>query len=112
MVLPHKKLGNEQIIKIPEEFFGDYLRGYFDGDGSIGSYKNNVINFQITSKTNTILLFFKNKLNIGNVRPRKTCFDWVVRSRKDISKLYQLMYKTNDICLERKRKIFEKIING
>ena len=57
---------------IPEDYWGDYLRGYFDGDGSIWlskDLKSPVYSGSIVSASEQFLIDIQKRLNFGSVRP-------------------------------------------
>ncbi len=112
-----------KLPKVPDEYFGDFLRGYFDGDGNVvscyfrkkGRVKSSrVFSVRFTSGSMAILsgiqvhlmdssctgsLFFSGhawRLNYG---------------RQDSGRIYHLMYRNvvrhNLLYLERKYKIFQ-----
>jgi intein/homing endonuclease len=47
---------NDMIFPdIPKEYLADFIRGYFDGDGSIMLLKNNKVNCAFTSSSKIFL---------------------------------------------------------
>lgn len=69
----HDKTFNLKIdFDIPEDFWGDYLRGYFDGDGSIWvankKYSTPVYAGSIVGASKEILDNICDRLKFGNVR--------------------------------------------
>jgi intein-encoded DNA endonuclease-like protein len=98
------------LQQVPEKFIRHFIRGYFDGDGSIYYCKSkkkfiadfvggkNFINglkkqlqtFEINSN-----VYDRGKINMLRVEPRK-----------DFQNLYQLMYDNSSIFLKRKREKF------
>lgn len=59
-------------FEIPDKFWGDYLRGYFDGDGSIWLSKKlkvPVHSGSIVSASKQFLVDVQNRLDFGYVRP-------------------------------------------
>ena len=112
-----------KLPQISDEYIWHFIRGYFDGDGTVGTsegkkYKDKVyINsfWSIVSKTNTLLTDiqqFFNKFSIVS----HTCYDksrdvWYLRinKRKDIHNLRELMYKNANWYLQRKYGKFKGI---
>lgn len=121
--LIERKARRIQLPDIPKNRFGDFLRGYFDGDGSVWiNYMNRrrktptfVIQTTFTSCSNNFLKALQEKLKKFNLRggalftTQENTFR-LQYSVKDSLLLYQLMYDNldNDLFLKRKREIFEK----
>lgn len=110
--------------KIPYEFFSDFLRGYFDGDGGIwvglkNKKKNNktfIISTFFTSGSKDFLISLKETLTKkgisgGSLVKKERGFD-LKFSIKDSLILYKIMYNSNSpLFLSRKKGKFEKYIN-
>lgn len=111
-----RKSEHEFVPTIPKEFFGSWLRGYFDGDGSIMIRKNNTcfcLAFTAGSYGFLYNLGEKLKEHIDNCsfsirHPDKNSkthhltFD----NFRNISQIANIMYEHNDFCLERKYNKF------
>jgi len=113
-----------QLPKIPKKYFADFVRGFFDGDGTVYIYKvNNTL--QIKSSFISASLPFIDKLNdrlCENINiPLKNIHQSVPKAKNktimysicfyinDCEKLGRFMYQNNPLLyLPRKRKIFEK----
>ena len=110
--------GRMPILKYPninEEFDIDFIRGYFDGNGSVGTYKyshQTVYNFNIVGGE-IFLLSIKQKLEKAakiklRIREKKEDNVWVLysRSKKEIKKIYKVLYKnvSKGMFLERKEE--------
>jgi hypothetical protein len=110
-------------IKVPQKYFPDFVRGFFDGDGTVYIYKvNNVPQIKARFKsTNFSFIVELNRrlckeLNI----PEKSIHQEFQKKSKavqyyidfyidDCEKLYQFMYGNNPVLyLPRKRRVFEK----
>lgn len=113
------------IPNIPENLIRHFVRGFFDGDGSISTYlacekgkKDRVrCGIQIDSKTKTLLeniqLFFKNnniKFNLIYLK-RDGMYRISTSSREEIKKLYLLLYKDSYFYLSRKFNKFDYYVN-
>ena len=113
------------IPNIPENLIRHFVRGFFDGDGSISTYlacekgkKDRVrCGIQIDSKTKTLLeniqLFFKNnniKFNLIYLK-RDDMYRISTSSREEIKKLYLLFYKDSYFYLSRKFNKFGYYVN-
>lgn len=122
-------------VKIPNEYFVDFLRGYLDGDGSVTCYidhwntykkpkyiyKRLWTRFYSASKEN--ILWLRKKIGeLKNIkghlwegkytRPNQTTSEWTLKfGKKDSLKLLSWLYYNPTVpCLMRKRRIAEKFI--
>lgn len=118
-----RKTYNLNPIKVPERYFSDFVRGFFDGDGSVYIYKVNKV-LQIKANFPSTSLSFITDLNqhlsksldillktIHQVKEKKGniplyYIDFYI---DDCEKLAEFMYQNNPtLYLPRKRQIFEK----
>lgn len=95
---------------IPEEYLADFIRGYFDGDGSVMNLKNNRLNSVITSGSKAflddLLKILKEKAGVegGSYDPSSKSIRF---GKRDTLRLGEFMYKNNpELFLLRKRKKF------
>ncbi len=123
-------------IKIPDEYFPDFLRGHLDGDGSIWTYidrwntfknkkyvyKRLYIRFLSASQKHILWLqtSISRLLGIsGRIyerkpsRPNQKTSLWELKfAKKDSMKLIGLIYYNKNVpCLKRKRKVADDFIN-
>ena len=109
------------ILKFPESeivpvhLYSHFIRGYFDGDGSIYNLSNrkSVFGLKIISSDsfiNTLVNFLK-KLNI-NLRISKCgkVSSAITTKKIEIKKFYDYIYKNSTIHLNRKKNKFNKMI--
>ena len=104
------------------EYHSAYIRGLFDGDGSIYTSGNH-ISWQIDTSSekmaNWIIAYFDKlglKLNHGYNQKKNVILHRCITSRKDyLPFIYNLLYKNNKennpIYLERKFQTFTKFIH-
>jgi len=122
-------------LKIPDEYFRDFLRGHLDGDGSVWTYKDSWNTFKNPKYIYTRLwtrFISASRIHIewirrniqkllpinGRVyqrkprRPDQTTSMWEVKfAKKESTKLLSWLYYSPTVpCLIRKRKIAEKFI--
>ena len=100
---------------IPEEYLSDFIRGYFDGDGSVYDVKGQRINcsfccgsFEFLQKLWNIL---KQKTGVtgGSYYAPDSCLKF---GKQDSEKIAKYMYKNNpELFLLRKKAKFEKYFN-
>lgn len=110
---------------VPPEYLGDFIRGYFDGDGNVwvgyGNKKRNkptlnmLTAFTCASKVFLESLFVVLSglgLEGGSVfKVRGLNCGRLQYSTLDSLKIYKIMYNTTSkLCLDRKRLIFERFI--
>lgn len=114
-----------KLPNIPKEHIGDFVRGYFDGDGNVWSGRVNihrknptkVITTAFTSASISFLRRLKSTLTEmglsgGSIYkiPNKNC-SRLQYSTLDTLKLYEIMYnRVRSLYLPRKKVIFEKFI--
>lgn len=112
-VIPRKTGFAKIPTNLRKDFYPDFIRGYFDGDGCIWIEKNGAVGFSITSHNKEILEqiieYFKEN-NIPEVKIKidnryNTNYSFKYR-KKASEKIYNLLYY-NDTCLRMKRK-FDK----
>lgn len=122
-ILP-RKTHNLNPIKTPAKYFSDFVRGFFDGDGSVYIYKVNgtpQIKVGFVCASLPFLLEFNKQLCKNLTIPTKAIHKTIDKRDKkrmakfninfyidDCEKLYKLMYKNASIFLNRKYKIFKK----
>ncbi len=121
--LTEKKSKTMLFPEVPREYFSDFLRGYFDGDGGvwvgIKSRKQNkrtyIISTFFTSGSKDFLILlrkklFENGLLGGSLVEKERGFD-LKYSVKDSLILYRIMYNSKcSLFLSRKKDVFEKYI--
>lgn len=131
---PKKSYKNLKIPDINKNLINHFIRGYFDGDGTIFIDKtsNNRLKINICSISKTILEDIEQQFLINNIdckinteiREGKTfktpqgfssnCKNMhrlFVRKIDSIQKLFDYLYKDASIYLERKHNLFLKQVN-
>lgn len=107
--VPQKTLTIDKIPNIPRDFISHFIRGYFDGDGSL-HYLQNTDNFRIsfTSGSKKFLEDIQKELNIthlslGHSEDTNT-YQLQISGRKQVEKILNYLYQdsTEDIRLDRK----------
>ncbi len=113
-----------KLPKVPDEYFGNFVRGYFDGDGNVWvgevhkerRTRTFVIHTAFTSCSKDFLIDLHNKIKergmVGGCITCKNNAFCLKYSINDSLKLYNLMYNSldNDLFLLRKKNRFEKFI--
>lgn len=126
-IKPRKTYDSEfqfNFENIPSNLIHHFIRGYFDGDGSVSFYKyNNTIffnfSFVFNSKnfTNQVAKIFENKFQIKSVIKKyigKTAnwlslrFNYNRNRTNKIKEIYDYLYNNSNIFLTRKKIKFEQ----
>lgn len=124
-VFPRKSLNLKKLPLLEDNLYRHFLRGYFDGDGSISIYikntlkKGNLYSYKRSKVsiigTESFVLEIKNKFDLnGHIKKSKTegLIYLYLESNKDLLKLYELMYKDATIFLDRKKRIWDDYYNN
>jgi hypothetical protein len=90
-----------------------FIRGYFDGDGTVGVYRNlktddwKILKSGFCSGSQKFIIDLLEILPVKNktIKQVKECYI-TQHSLKDTLNLFEYMYKNYTTCLERKRKVF------
>jgi len=97
--------------KLDEKFIPHFIRGYFDGDGSIGKY-NGRLKFSLLGTYEVltwILHYFNNKgmVTTPKVSKKRNIHSVQVNSKTDIELIENILYiSSNDYYLKRKKEKF------
>ena len=119
------KTFNMSVPQVPPEFFWDFVRGYFDGDGNIWSglmHKERLVptHALLTGFTSSSLVFLESLaqtfktmgLEGGSLHNYKT-YHRLSYSTRDSLKIYNYMYNGEYykfLHLSRKREVYERFI--
>lgn len=110
-VVPNKSKIINFDFDIPNKYFGDYLRGVFDGDGCV-MCRNNTIESTFASGSLKFLQALRKRAgNIGYISKQSSrketwiCYRWAM-SKTDTLKLRDMMYPSNGFALSRKKNKF------
>lgn len=115
-VIENKSL-KTKIPNIPQQYFKDFVRGYFDGDGSVGIHMKNQIRTRFFSGSKEFLIELSQKLydEIGIQIPtiskdkRSECHE-ICYSTKNSKLIFDYLYSDPN-CMKLDRK-YEKFIEG
>lgn len=117
-----------RLPKIPKRLFGDFVRGYFDGDGNVWCGKihtdrkasSTTISVAFTSASHEFLVDLQRQLkNLGIFGgstyelKSKNC-SRLSFGKLDSLKLYEIMYNTgapDTLYLKRKKRVFEGFLH-
>ena len=125
-----RKTKNMTIPNVPKEYFSDFVRGYFDGDGNIWmgeihKERKRIIRYKVlklyfTSCSLEFLQDLYNRLSLSGLsggciyKSKKKQFYRLQYSTVNALKLYDFMYnhwvnrKIPQLFLKRKKRVFEE----
>ncbi|OGI72415.1 hypothetical protein A3J61_00345 [Candidatus Nomurabacteria bacterium RIFCSPHIGHO2_02_FULL_38_15] len=110
------------VLKIPEKYFKDFLRGCIDGDGCISIFKHSQskqpqYKLRLSSASKNFLVWILSqvsklyKISGGSIhKPKKSSVYTLVFGKYDAIKILPILYTRNSIALSRKRVIANKIL--
>jgi intein-encoded DNA endonuclease-like protein len=110
--IPAKSL----IIKLPtlkEELYPHFIRGYFDGDGSVGIYTNTkkhdwrILKSSICSGSELFIKQLLEKLPVNQKKITNKGVYVIQFSLGDTLRLYNYMYNNARVYLSRKKNVFD-----
>ena len=112
--VPQKSLLLNKIPNIPRDFISHFIRGYFDGDGSIALTKDNRNNnlmyrINIVGTKNFVENLLK-EIGFGYITKEKRCkeiYYYNCGAKRDFEKLYNFLYKDATLYMERKKEKFD-----
>lgn len=121
----NKSYGELHIPNIPEHLIRHFIRGYFDGDGCITGWlaiekgKSDRVrySFDICGKTESLLNEFMQFFKIHNVKinlnylKRDDMFKLKTSSKKEIEKIFHLLYDDSNFYMSRKFNKFNYYVN-
>lgn len=116
-IIPEKTFKLVFPKKLNKKYWIDFIRGYFDGDGSISTAGPHAIRWQLCSATKsileTIVNFLEEEYNIPKTsiltRQQNKPLYYCQYSSIPTRKIYHVLYSENCLYLPRKRKKFEEI---
>ena len=102
---------------IPDDLIRHFIRGFFDGDGSLIKYertKNSIAySINITS-TYEMVKWIKQVFQIGQIFPekrREQTWYFTVGGNQQVIKLYHYLYDEATIWMDRKYNRFQELLN-
>ena len=118
-IVPRKTYSFSFPTKLNRKYWIDFIRGYFDGDGSISTAGPHAIRFQICAHRKevleTIINFFYEeysipKVNIQIAQREKNNLYYFQYSTSSTKEIYNKLYYPNCICLPRKYEKYTALI--
>lgn len=126
-IIPHKTFKLIPPYKLNPKYYIDYIRGYFDGDGSVNLIKNykgignGALRWQVAGAVQEMMEFIVNIFNKQyNIKPVKIYSRMDEKSTAPIyyiqyssaatRKIYNILYTENSLYLKRKKEHYEEIL--
>ena len=123
-VIPNKTFLLKPPYKLNPDYYLDYIRGYFDGDGSINLIKNGNgrgngnLRWQVCSATIEVIEFIldtfeKNGIPKVSIQRRNGIHPLyiIAYSSSSTRKIYDILYNDSDMFLQRKKDHYEEILS-
>nr|DAK03735.1 MAG TPA: endonuclease [Bacteriophage sp.] len=121
----NKSYSELHIPDISKELIPHFIRGYFDGDGCItgwlaiekGKSDRFRYKFDICGKTQCLLLEFKEFFEVNNIKvninylKRDNMYRISTSSKKEVEKIFHLLYDNSNFYLSRKFDKFNYYVN-
>ena len=112
-IIPHKTGKLFISKKLSKEYWRDFIRGYFDGDGSIFKDEKG-LRLSITSANREILddinsFFVENGIKASSIYKDHNNVCIKFRNQASIN-IYNLLYYNNCLCLKRKRDKYVELM--
>lgn len=102
---------------IPEELIRHFIRGFFDGDGSLIKYErtkdSTIYSINITS-TYEMVKWIKQVFQMGQIFPekrREQTWYFTVGGNQQVITLYHFLYDNATIWMDRKYNRFQELLN-
>lgn len=117
-IVPQKTFSFKFPKKLKREYWIDFIRGYFDGDGCISTAGKHAIRWQVCSATEDVLqnivdFFYEEyhipKVSIYEKKGINTTY-YIQYSTCPTREIYKHLYTKNSLYLPRKKEKFEKIL--
>ena len=108
-------LNGSEISIVPEHLIRHFLRGYFDGDGSVvwgkeySSGKKYLIGVcgNLNFLQNTFQKYFPSNNIISKSKRSKQCYNWKISDKCKVLEFLNYIYSDASIYLERKYKVYK-----
>ena len=122
-ITPKKTFTLQPPTLLNPEFRKDYIRGFFDGDGSIYHLKENNRTFvEIVSASQNVIDWIREELTLHygicinkKITEKKSngtiIYKIKIGSLKEINKIYHIFYDDTNLYLPRKKEKFEALLN-
>ena len=125
--LTPNKAKRMMLPDVPNKYFADFVRGYFDGDGNVWvghvhiNRPTHTLTIQTTFTSGSFAFLdslrsrlYRCGLSGGSLfRPKEANYGRLTFSKHDTLKIYRIMYNApHRLYLERKKVVFEEFVNN
>lgn len=115
-IISNKTYNFKFPVNLNKEYWIDFIRGYFDGDGTIcksGKYLRWELCSHEREVLEKIIDFFFERYNIPkiNIHQRKDGLYYFQYSQNATKQIYNILYTKNSLFLPRKKEKFDTLIN-
>jgi hypothetical protein len=105
----NKSLTLQPPKNLPECYFRDFIRGYFDGDGCVSNFRNHkkmkiLGTYEFLNWINQVLA--KNGVSLRKIDKQTNKIFRIQYNTKDVKLIYKYFYEHSTIHLERKKNKF------
>lgn len=112
-IVPNKTYSFVFPQKLEEQYYIDFIRGYFDGDGCV-STAGKALRWQICAYKPEVLqtiidILFKYGIPRVNIMKNRNVF-YFQYSTDSTKKIYDILYPSNCLYLDRKKEKYEKLL--
>lgn len=102
-------------INLNKKYWGDFIRGYFDGDGTVCTAGKSAIRFSICSHEKDVLekiidYFYENGISKVNIQKKENTY-YFQYSNTATRQIYSILYANNPkLYLPRKKEKYESLL--
>ena len=112
-IIERKTLVLQWPVSVPAELESHFIRGYFDGDGSVWYDNVNNINFSIASTLQVVEEIQKRlmkycSLDKTKIRFKNNAYELIYTGNLQVKRIMDYMYKDSAVWLSRKRNKFKQ----
>lgn len=118
-IVPAKTFTLKPPYNLNRKYWIDFIRGYFDGDGSINKIQQGALRWQVCSASKEIIEWIINflyeeynipKVSIYTVNNKNPLY-YCQYSTNATKQIFKVLYTENGLYLKRKYEHFKKILN-
>ena len=120
-IVPNKTFILQPPELLKKEYYIDYIRGYFDGDGSVYINSNGIPGVNIGGASKEMIEWIRKvlaeqygiickKIDSSQKLSEKRNYNRIFYYGENIVKLYKIFYKNDSLYMKRKKDIFKTIL--
>lgn len=115
-IIPNKTYSFTFPLRLQPQYYRDFIRGYFDGDGSISTAGSSKLRWQVCSHEKDVLekiveFFYGHGIERVSIQKysAKNLY-YIQYSTTSARKIYDVLYYQNCLCLPRKYEKFQSLM--